>query len=141
MEGNLLVKHSLYLRRHKMRKRQSFAWVCSIGIILVMAGVFLASPPQAWAQSATKSIELSFATHIPAKASPYHSAFLPWAKEIEKRSHGMIKIKFYLSRTLLKPRDAYDGVVNGIADMAWAAHSVTPKRFPLISVFTRNFRK
>ena len=62
-----------------MRKMKSFALVCSIGIILVMAAVFLASPPQVWAQSATKSIELSFATHIPAKASPYHSAFLPWA--------------------------------------------------------------
>lgn len=122
-----------------MRKRKSYALVCSIGIILVMAALFLASPQQAWAQSATKSIELSFATHIPAKAAPYHSAFLPWAKEIEKRSHGMIKIKFYLSRTLLKPRDAYDGVVNGIADMAWVAHSVTPKRFPLISVMELPF--
>ena len=83
-----------------MRKRQSFALVCSIGMIAVMAALFLASPQQAWAQSATKSIELSFATHIPAKASPYHGAFLPWAKEIEKRTNGMIKIEFYLYQSL-----------------------------------------
>lgn len=122
-----------------MKKKKLIVLVCSIGIILAMTALFLASPLQTWAQSATKSIELSFATHIPAKAAPYHSAFLPWAEEIEKRSNGMIKIKFYLSRTLLKPRDAYDGVVNGVADMAWAAHSVTPKRFPLISVMELPF--
>jgi FtsH-binding integral membrane protein len=60
MEENLLVKHSLYSRRDKMKKMKSFALACSIGLILFMVALFLASPQEAWAQSATKSIELSF---------------------------------------------------------------------------------
>lgn len=122
-----------------MKKKKLIPLAFSVAIIFVVAAALLAFPQKAPAQSATKSIELSFAMHIPTTAAPYHSAYEPWAKEIEKRSHGMIKIKFYPSRTLLKPGDAYDGVVNGVADIAWAPHSVTPKRFPLISVMELPF--
>lgn len=116
-------------------KKKSILLTFSIGVIFVLAAIFLTSPPQALA----KSIELSFAAHIPPKAAPYHSAFLPWAKEIEKRTNGRVKIKFYLSQTLVKSRDAYDGVVTGIADMAWGAHAWTKGRFPLISVMELPF--
>lgn len=86
------------------------------------------------APAMSKTYELSFATHLPAKAAPYHSAFEPWAKEVEKRTGGQVKIKFYLSQTLVKARDSYDAVKQGIADISWVAFSWTPGRFPLSSV-------
>jgi TRAP-type C4-dicarboxylate transport system substrate-binding protein len=95
-----------------------------------MAALLLASPAGVMA----KTYELSFATHVPAKAAPYHAAFEPWAKELEKRTKGQVKIKFYLSQTLVKARDSYDAVKNGIADISWVAFSWTPGRFPLSSV-------
>jgi TRAP-type C4-dicarboxylate transport system substrate-binding protein len=88
---------------------------------------------------AKKQIELSFALYIPAKSSPYQGAFLPWAKEIEKRTDGKVKITFYMSQTLVKARDSYDAVVNGIADISWAANSLTPGRFPLSGVMELPF--
>jgi len=107
---------------------------CSISLVIGFSAILLATPQQAWAESSTKTIELSFALHIPPKAAPYPNAFLPWAKEIEKRTKGQVKIKFYLSQTLVKSRDSYDAVVNGIADISWVFFSWTSGRFPLSSV-------
>jgi TRAP-type C4-dicarboxylate transport system substrate-binding protein len=94
--------------------------------------LFLLSSPLAKAEA--KSVELSFAGTFPPKASPYRKAFLPWSKEVEKRTNGKVKVKFYFTQTLAKDKDQYDAVVDGIADMGWMAHSMKPGRFPLISV-------
>ncbi|MBW1773532.1 MAG: TRAP transporter substrate-binding protein [Deltaproteobacteria bacterium] len=116
-----------------MEKRKLFSLTWSLVIIFTLVAFFTVSANQALASS-EKPIELSFASHVPPKAAPYHAAFLPWAKEIEKRSNGRVKIKFYLSQTLVKARDAYDGVKNGIADITWTAFSFSRGRFPLSSV-------
>jgi TRAP-type C4-dicarboxylate transport system substrate-binding protein len=95
-----------------------------------MVALTLVSPRQGHA----KSVELSFAMHIPPKAAPYPKAFLPWSKEIEKQTDGRVTFKFYLSQTLVKARDAYKGVKMGIADITWVATSLTRGQFPLSSV-------
>lgn len=121
-----------------MDKRKAFSIAFSLIIIFTLIAFFTLSAQSALA-SGKKPIELSFAMHIPVKAGPYKNAFLPWSKEIEKRTNGKVKFKFYPSQTLVKVRDAYDAVVNGIADISWAAHSVTPKRFPLMGVMELPF--
>jgi len=103
----------------------------SIGVILALTVLISVAAPS---QTMAKQIELSFATHVPPKAAPYHSAFVPWAKEIEKRANGQLKIKFYVSQTLVKARDSYDAVVNGIADISWVHFGWTQGRFPLSGV-------
>ncbi len=102
----------------------------SISLVFMLAGVFfiLPNPVQA------KSKELSFALHVPTRSAVYKNSFLPWTKEIEKRTNGRIKIKIYPSQTLVKSKNSYDAVVNGIADIAWGAHGWTAGRFPLTSV-------
>ena len=109
--------------------------VCVTLAAALLLGLVLA-PGVSWAK---KQIELSFAMYIPPKSSPYRGAFLPWAKEVEKRTDGRVKITFYMSQTLVKARDSYDAVVNGIADISWASHSLTPGRFPLTSVMELPF--
>lgn len=91
------------------------------------------------ADAAPKPIELSFAGTWPAKAAPYTNAFLPWSKEITKRSNGRITFKFYFTQTLAKDKDQYAAVRDGIADFGWIAHSMTPGKFPLISVMENPF--
>lgn len=105
----------------------------SLGFLLVGVLFILPQPIQA------KTYELSFALHAPTRAAPYHSAFLPWSEEVEKRTKGQIKIKFYPSQTLVKARDSYDAVVNGITDIVWGAHGWTAGRFPLTSVLELPF--
>ncbi|MBW1945344.1 MAG: TRAP transporter substrate-binding protein DctP [Deltaproteobacteria bacterium] len=91
-----------------MEKRKLFSLTWSLVIIFTLVAFFTVSANQALASS-EKPIELSFASHVPPKAAPYHAAFLPWAKEIEKRSNGRVKIKFYLSQTLYLVKSTYAG--------------------------------
>jgi len=63
-----------------------------------------------------KAIELSYAnffppTHIQAKLGA------SWAKEVEKRSNGKVKITYHPGSVLLNPKNMYDGVLKGIADI------------------------
>jgi TRAP-type C4-dicarboxylate transport system substrate-binding protein len=113
------------------------AIMANVGFIFLLMALFLLSSPLAKAEA--KSVELSFAGTFPPKASPYRKAFLPWSKEVEKRTNGKVKVKFYFTQTLAKDKDQYDAVVDGIADMGWMAHSMKPGRFPLISVMELPF--
>ncbi len=116
-----------------MEKRNLFSLSCCLVVIFTLI-TFSAIWAQQALASDKKPIELSFATHIPPKAAPYPKAFLPWSKEIEKQTDGRVKFKFYLSQTLVKARDAYNGVKNGIADITWVALSLSQGKFPLTSV-------
>jgi len=119
------------MRRKAMRKMLVLIASRGIGCVLFVALVLLTFLPL---QAQSESIELSFALHIPPKAALYPKALVPWAEEIEKRSDGQVKIKFYLSQTLVATRDSYDGVVNGIADISWFFTGWGKGRFPLLEV-------
>lgn len=112
-----------------MKKVQNLPLAGIIALVLLATLVLLSAPP-----AQAKTIELSFASHVPPKAAPYVHAFIPWAKKIEERTNGQLKIKFYVAQTLVKARDSYDAVLNGIADISWLMFSWTPGRFPLTSV-------
>lgn len=119
-----------------MEKRTIYRGVLCLMLTAVLSLGFILTPGVSYAK---KQIELSFAMYIPPKSSPYRGAMLPWAKEVEKRTNGRVKVTFYMSQTMVKARDSYDAVVNGIADISWASHSLTPGRFPLTSVMELPF--
>jgi len=121
------------------RSRRWTTWTLGIGILALVSTLTMVPPGHLWAAAGSKTIELSFATHNPPKAGPMANSYIPWGEEIEKRSNGRLKIKFYFSETLVKARDAYDAVKNGIADMTWIAFALTRGRFPLSSVIELPF--
>jgi TRAP-type C4-dicarboxylate transport system substrate-binding protein len=57
-----------------------------------------------------------------------------WAKDIEKATNGRIKIQVHAGGTLVRPAQALDSTVKGIADIAEAATGHTPGRFPVMEV-------
>ncbi len=59
----------------------------------------------------------------------------PWAKEIEKATGGAVKINIFPGGTLLKPRESYDGVVSGTADIGLWVPAYTRGRFPILGAF------
>ena len=63
-------------------------------------------------------------THAQAKAAE------AWAKEIEKRSAGNVKISLFPGGTLTPADQCYDGVVKGISDIGMSAFAYTRGRFP-----------
>jgi TRAP-type C4-dicarboxylate transport system substrate-binding protein len=84
-----------------------------------------------------KPIELSYSTMFPA----HHvqgKLTNEWAEEIKKRTNGRVKITIYWSSMLTTPTKSYDGVVQGISDIACSAPSYTKGRFPLTEVVELN---
>ncbi len=56
-----------------------------------------------------------------------------WAKEIENRSNGQIKIKIFTSGSLTPAPQIYDGVVKGISDFGLSVFAYSPGRFPVMA--------
>jgi TRAP-type C4-dicarboxylate transport system substrate-binding protein len=81
-----------------------------------------------------RPIELKFASWV-GPAHGHHTAVLvPWAKMIEDRSGGRLKVVLFPGGTLGKAADHADMIRNGIADMGFISPGYTPGRFPLVSV-------
>jgi TRAP-type transport system periplasmic protein len=85
------------------------------------------------AYSADKPIELSFSTILPVQY-PFTKAMDGWGKEVEKRTAGRVKITYYHAGILVDAVNAYEGVINGITDIALTWPSYSRGRFPLAEV-------
>ena len=67
-----------------------------------------------------KQIVLKYSNFFPA---PHTNSVLAdqWCKEVEKRTHGRVKINYYPGAVLTPAAQTYDSVVKGIADIGLAA--------------------
>ncbi|HPC66319.1 MAG TPA: TRAP transporter substrate-binding protein [Syntrophorhabdaceae bacterium] len=89
---------------------------------------FVSIPSIAGAQ---KAIELSFSNFFPA-AHKNSKIMEEWIKEIEKRTGGKVKIKYYPGGTLTPAAQVYDGVVKGISDIGESCFAYTRGKFPVM---------
>lgn len=94
-------------------------------------GLLFMGSHNGWAQS--KPIELSYSIFFPA---PHKNTILAaeWAKEIEKRTNGRVKITIFPGGTLTPADKCYDGVEKGISDLGMSVLSYTMGKFPLTEV-------
>jgi len=76
-------------------------------------------------------IELSYSIFFPPSHIQCKTAEA-WAREIEKRTDGRVKITLYPGGTLSKAPQCYEGVVNGISDIGMSCLAYTRGRFPLM---------
>lgn len=78
-----------------------------------------------------KKFEFSYSVFFPPTHIQCKTA-MDWAKEIEKRSEGSIKITVYPGGQLTKAPQVYEGVVTGISDIGMSCFAYTRGRFPLL---------
>jgi TRAP-type C4-dicarboxylate transport system substrate-binding protein len=103
--------------------------LCAI-FVLACAGFSLTVAPT---YSQAKPIELSYSIFFPAPA-PQTQVATDWAKEIERRTKGRVKITIFPGGTLTAADKCYDGVVKGISDIGMSCFAYTRGRFPLTEV-------
>jgi len=85
------------------------------------------------APAAAKPVELNYSLFFPATHG--HTLLAAeWAKEVEKRTGGAVKITLFPGATLTPADQTYDGVVKGIADIGMSVLSYSKGRFPLTEV-------
>lgn len=97
-------------------------------LFLLLVFVF---PLAGWAES--KVITLTYSDLFPAMHVNGKMA-AAWCKEVEKRTNGKVKITYYPGQSLTKGKEAYDGVVNELSDLAQSVLQYTRGRFPLMDV-------
>lgn len=76
-------------------------------------------------------IELSYSIFFPPTHIQYKTAEA-WAKAVEERTNGQVKITLYPGGTLTKAPQVYEGVVNGISDIGMSCFAYTRGRFPFL---------
>ncbi len=79
------------------------------------------------------AVELTYSIFFPASHGNTILA-TEWAKEIEKRTNGAVKINMFPGGTLTPADQCYDGVVKGISDIGMSVVSYVKGRFPLTEV-------
>lgn len=78
---------------------------------------------------APEVIELSYSNFFP--PTHFHSILADeWAKEIEKRTDGRVKINYFPGGSLTPAPKVYDGVVEGISDIGMSVLAYSMGRFP-----------
>lgn len=95
--------------------------------------IFLAIEKPSYAQTA-KPIELKLSHWMSPMHNLHVGVFTPFAKELEERTKGRVKITIYGGEALGKAKDHYDSAVNGITDIALFIQGYTAGRFPLTQV-------
>jgi TRAP-type C4-dicarboxylate transport system substrate-binding protein len=109
-----------------MKKNGHLALITILAFLLAMTCATTASPVLA----AEYSKELRLASPMPPQsfAGQMHQW---WAKELEKRTNGRVKVKFFWMESLVKWKDMLQGVASGIADVGLVAPTYHPSDLPL----------
>ena len=106
-------------------KRNIFVFflVAFIGIVFIAAGsIKVEAAP----------IKLTYSIFFP-ETHGQAKAAMDWAKEIEKRTNGKVRISIFAGGTLTKAPQCYDGVVKGISDIGFSLFGYTRGRFPAMA--------
>ena len=109
-----------------MRRAKFAIWT----LCLLVVGSFCMTP---LALGQAKPIELTYSIFFPAPA-PQTKVVEAWAKEIDKRTDGKVKMTIFPGGTLTPGPQCYDGVVKGISDIGYSVLAYTRGKFPLTEV-------
>ena len=95
-------------------------------LILALFSMFSASPVVSAAETVTLKYSNFFPpTHIQSQLAE------AWCKEVEKQTEGRIKVEYYPGGSLLKAKQIYDGVADGISDLGFSVLAYNRGRFPV----------
>jgi TRAP-type transport system periplasmic protein len=100
------------------------------GIFVAMVFVMFVSVPVG---AQEKVIKMDFSSFLP-PTDKVSIAFETWAKEVEKKSNGRLKINFFAGATLTPGAQTYDSVVRGVVDIGSSSLAYTRGRFPMIEL-------
>ena len=100
--------------------------------VIILLGLILSLAPSL---AGAAEYEFRFAQIVPA-AHPYYSQISePWAREIEKRTNGRVKITLFPAGTLVAGNVMYSSTIDGITDIGTSSFGWERGRHPLMNAF------
>jgi TRAP-type C4-dicarboxylate transport system substrate-binding protein len=102
---------------------KQLAKVCALAVALAIgAGA---------AHAADKVYTLKLSHFVP-PLHPFNKWVVKWVEQVVKASNGRLKFEIYPNGQLVGPPNRQlDAARNGIVDIAWCLHGVTPGRYPM----------
>jgi TRAP-type C4-dicarboxylate transport system substrate-binding protein len=92
-----------------------------------------------WGNAQAQTIELKLSHFIPPNHT-FHKWAVAWADQLAKESNGRLKVTIYPNGQLVGPPNRqFDAARNGIVDMAFVLHGVTPGRYPMTELVNLAF--
>jgi len=117
-----------------MSKKQGM-WVFGTLTLAIAVAVFAGCQKPEGAPGGTppaaQPVEFSYSIFFPPTHIQCETA-VQWAKEVETRSKGRIKINVYPGGSLTPAPQCYEGVAKGISDIGMSCFAYTRGRFPLL---------
>ncbi|GAG07092.1 unnamed protein product, partial [marine sediment metagenome] len=110
-----------------MEKKRFFVPTLFVCLILFLVAVLLTTP-RALADTPTK-LKVSIA--YPARHPMTVKAFGVWAKRLEERTNGRLKVTVFPGGTLSKIKENYDATIAGVCDVGMYVPAYAAGRFPL----------
>jgi TRAP-type C4-dicarboxylate transport system substrate-binding protein len=113
----------------------------TLGFIQLLMAAFILSGLLAMSASVVEAepVTLKFATTIP-PANPVVTEVLePWAKKVNEASKGELNIQVISGPTLANPRNVWERVVDGVADIGFGIHGAVGLPFPKMNVSSLPF--
>lgn len=101
--------------------------------LLALGGAVALAAVLPVARAADKPITLEFSSFLPAQEK-LSLMLQEWARELEKRSSGRVKVNYHPGSTLTPPPQTYDSVVKDVIDLGFGPMGATSGRFPLLEV-------
>ncbi len=84
----------------------------------------------AWASSAYSVVELKLG-HFGSEYHPSHIAAMQFAKQVEARTNGEVKVELYPNNALGSPPEVLEQVIMGVVDMSLSGQDQLAKHVPL----------
>jgi len=107
--------------------------VLTVSVFAVLCMVLSMSGAVCIAQD--KVVTLRYSDQFP--AGDVHSILgQEYCKEVEKRTNGKVKIRYYAASTLNAPPQMYESITQGVVDMGNHVAGYTKGRFPLMSALS-----
>ena len=98
-----------------------------VGKVCILSGALVLGAAGARAQT----VDLKLSHFVPPQHA-FHKWAVEWAKRLEDASNGRLKITIYPNGQLVGPPNRqFDAARNGITDIAFTLHGVTPGRYPM----------
>ena len=101
--------------------------------VSLWAAAFLIVMAAACATAGAADVTLTFSDIYPT-THPNGKLAMAWAKAVEMKTNGRVRILHYPGQSLTNGRECYDGVVQGLSDLGQSVLQYTRGRFPLMDV-------
>ena len=128
-----VLSHSGQGRKARETTMRAFRFIKAAAVAAVLAATAFGGNARA------QTIELKLSHFLPPNHT-FHKWAVAWADQLAKESNGRLKVTIYPNGQLVGPPNRqFDAARNGIVDMAFVLHGVTPGRYPMTELVNLAF--